>query len=304
MLGFKLASYQSDRGPRSGIVIGNSVHDTADVTGRGSYASTVGVLEDWPKTQLVLRDAIETLSAAAGRPIKDVQLLAPVLRPSGIYCAGANYSDHVDNMAKLLNMPPEPDPHSIGLKPWHFIKTSACLTGPDSTVRVDCEKLDWEAELTAVIGRTAKNVSIADALNYVAGYTIANDLSARDLMRRDKADEQSPFKYDWIGHKCFDGSCPLGPWIVPAPDISDPQDLSIKLWVDGQIKQDSNTSQMIFTLAEQVSHLSSRISLYPGDLILTGTPAGVGAERGESLSPGQKVRIEIEKMGELTTTIG
>ena len=135
MLGFKLASYQSDRGPRSGIVIRNSVHDTADVTGRGSYASTVGVLEDWPKTQLVLRDAIETLSAAAGRPIKDVQLLAPVLRPSGIYCAGANYSDHVDNMAKLLNMPPEPDPHSIGLKPWHFIKTSACLTGPDSTVQ-------------------------------------------------------------------------------------------------------------------------------------------------------------------------
>jgi 2-keto-4-pentenoate hydratase/2-oxohepta-3-ene-1,7-dioic acid hydratase in catechol pathway len=166
------------------------------------------VLEDWPKAQLVLRDAIEALGAAAGRPIKDVQLLAPVLRLSGIYCAGANYFDHVDNMAKLLNIPPEPDPHAIGLKPCHFIKASACLTGPDSTVRVDCEKLDWEAELAAVIGRTAKNVSIADALDYVAGYTIANDLSARDLMRRANSDEHSPFKYDWIGHKCFDGSCP------------------------------------------------------------------------------------------------
>jgi 2-keto-4-pentenoate hydratase/2-oxohepta-3-ene-1,7-dioic acid hydratase in catechol pathway len=304
MPGYKLASYQSDRGPRSGVIIASGLHDTADVTGQTSYATTLGVLEDWSNAQIALRDAVETLGATAGHPVTDVQLLAPILRPSAIYCAGANYSDHVANMAKLLNIPPEPDPHAIGLKPWHFLKPSGCLTGPDSTVRVDCEKLDWEAELTAVIGRTAKNISISDALNYVAGYTIANDLSARDLMRRINADDHSPFKYDWIGHKCFDGSCPLGPCIVPATDISDPQDLSIKLWVDGQIKQDSNTSRMIFTLAEQVSHLSSRISLYPGDLILTGTPAGVGAERGESLSPGQKVRIEIEKIGELTTTIG
>jgi 2-keto-4-pentenoate hydratase/2-oxohepta-3-ene-1,7-dioic acid hydratase in catechol pathway len=304
MLSYKLVSYRSDRGPRSGIIIANGLYDIADATGQTNYATTLGLLEDWSKAQIVLGDTVETLSATAGRPITDVQLLAPVLRPSAIYCAGANYSDHVANMAKLLNIPPEPDPHAIGLKPWHFIKTSGCLTGGDSTVRVACEKLDWEAELTAVIGRIAKNVSTADALNYVAGYTIANDLSARDLMRRAKADERSPFKYDWIGHKCFDGSCPLGPWMVPASEISDPQNLSIRLWVDGQIKQDSNTSRMIFTVAEQISYLSSRISLYPGDLILTGTPAGVGAERGESLSLGQKVRIEIEKIGELTTTIG
>jgi 2-keto-4-pentenoate hydratase/2-oxohepta-3-ene-1,7-dioic acid hydratase in catechol pathway len=268
------------------------------------YVTTLGLIEDWSNAQLALRDAVETLRAKPGRPMRDVQLLAPVLRPSAIYCAGANYSDHVASMARQLNIPPEPDPHAIGLKSWHFLKPCACLTGPDSTVRANCEKLDWEAELAAVIGSTARNVSIADALDHVAGYTIANDLSARDLMRRARVDDRSPFKYDWIGQKCFDGSCPLGPWIVPAADIPDPQNLAIKLWVDGQIKQDSNSSRMIFSLAEQLSHLSSRISLHPGDLILTGTPAGVGAERGESLSRGQKVRIEIEKIGELVTTIG
>jgi 2-keto-4-pentenoate hydratase/2-oxohepta-3-ene-1,7-dioic acid hydratase in catechol pathway len=160
--------------------------------------------------------------------------------------------------------------------------------------------MDWEVELAAVIGRSAKHVSIEKALSYVAGYTVANDLSARDRGRRPHVPDNSPFKADWVAHKSFDGSCPLGPWIVPASDIRDPQNLAIKLWVNDVLKQDSNTGKMIFNLAEQISHLSARLTLHPGDLILTGTPAGVGAGRGEFLKAGDVVKIEIEGIGSIS----
>ena len=163
--------------------------------------------------------------------------------------------------------------------------------------------MDWEAELAAVIGRTAKHVQVEKALNYVAGYAVANDLSARDRGRRPHIPDDSPFKADWVAHKSFDGSCPLGPWIVPSDDIRDPQNLGIRLWVNGVIKQDSSTKNMIFNVAEQIAHLSSRLTLHPGDLILTGTPAGVGGGRGEFLKAGDVVKIEIERIGSISNTM-
>ena len=144
---------------------------------------------------------------------------------------------------------------------------------------------------------------VRQALDYVAGYTVANELSARDLGRRNQLPDSTPFKWDWVGQKCFDDACPIGPWIVPASDIKDPQKLGIKLWVNDVIKQDSNTSDMIFNLAEQLSHLSSRITLYPGDIILTGTPAGVGAARREFLKAGDTTRVWVENVGELVNTM-
>ena len=137
------------------------------------------------------------------------------------------------------------------------------------------------------------------ALRLVAGYTIANDLSARDRGRRGNVPEASPFRWDWTKHKTFDGSCPLGPWIVPASYIGDPQGLKLKLWVNGVLKQHSNTSEMIFTLAEQIEQLSAGMTLYPGDIILTGTPAGVCAGRCEFLKAGDVVKLWIEKIGEI-----
>jgi 2-keto-4-pentenoate hydratase/2-oxohepta-3-ene-1,7-dioic acid hydratase in catechol pathway len=121
-------------------------------------------------------------------------------------------------------------------------------------------------------------------------------------MRRPPVRPTSPFFSDWVGQKCFDGACPLGPWIVPASDIADPQNLGIKLWVNDVIKQDSNTGKMIFNLAEQISHLSSRLTLHPGDIIMTGTPSGVGAARKEFLKPGDVVKVWIENVGTLTNT--
>jgi 2-keto-4-pentenoate hydratase/2-oxohepta-3-ene-1,7-dioic acid hydratase in catechol pathway len=204
-------------------------------------------------------------------------------------------------MARAQNIQPEPDPHTLGLKAWHFIKSSRCVTAPNAVIPLPAhsKKVDWEAELGAVIGRKAKDVPLERALDYVAGYTIGNDLSARDVSRRAGISDTSPFKFDWVGQKCFDGACPLGPWIVPADDIPDPHKLKIELTVNGVTKQSSNTSELISNISEQIAHLSERITLHPGDVILTGTPAGVGAGRGEFLKAGDEVRITIEHVGEL-----
>jgi 2-keto-4-pentenoate hydratase/2-oxohepta-3-ene-1,7-dioic acid hydratase in catechol pathway len=306
MAGYKLATYQSMQGPRAGIVVDETVFDAAELTGVATYASVIGILEDWPRAARTIKEALAKRSGETKTlPLVQTRLRAPVLWPSAIYCAGANYSDHAAEMARRANRPEEPNPKTLGLKPWHFIKASRALADPDATVSAShyTQKLDWEVELAAVIGKPAKNVPVDKALEYVAGYTAANDLSARDLSRRPHVPDTSAFKSDWIGQKSFDGACPLGPWIVPADDIPDPHNLAIKLWVNDAIKQDSNTGKMIYNIAEQIAHLSSGMTLHPGDIILTGTPAGVGSARGESLKPGDVVRIEIERIGTLTTTI-
>jgi 2-keto-4-pentenoate hydratase/2-oxohepta-3-ene-1,7-dioic acid hydratase in catechol pathway len=303
--GYKLASYQSADGPRAGLVVDDKVFDAAKLTGQAAYASVIGILEDW-KTAAGLLTAAAAKTAKSrtpGRPLKGTKLRAPVLWPSAIFCAGANYADHVAEMNKFNGRPPEPDPHTLGLQSWHFIKASRSLSDPGATVKISdySKKMDWEVELAAVIGRKAKNVPQEKALAYVAGYTVANDLSARDRGRRPHVADTSPFKADWVAHKSFDGSCPLGPWIVPASDIPDPQNLGLKLWVNDVLMQDSNTGQMIFNLAEQIADLSSRLTLHPGDIILTGTPAGVGAGRNEFLKAGDVVKIWIERIGSLTS---
>lgn len=307
MTAYKLATYRSADGPRAGIVIDDRVFDAAKLTGSKDYASVIAILQDWRTAEGALRKAAAAAAAKRkdGGPLARTKLLAPVLWPAAIYCAGANYADHVAEMNAAHGRPPEPDPHTLGLESWHFIKASRSLANPGAAVKISdySQKMDWEVELAAVIGRPAKHVPLAKALAYVAGYTCANDLSARDRGRRPHVADTSPFKADWLSHKSFDGSCPLGPWIVPARDIPDPQNLDLKLWVNGVVKQDSNTGKMIFTLAEQIAHLSSRLTLHPGDLILTGTPAGVGTGRGEFLKAGDKVKIWIERIGELTNTM-
>jgi 2-keto-4-pentenoate hydratase/2-oxohepta-3-ene-1,7-dioic acid hydratase in catechol pathway len=307
MAGYKLATYQTADGPRAGIVIDDKVFDAAKLTGKPAYASVIGILQDWRAAQGLFKKAAANagIARAKSQPLARTKLLAPILWPSAIYCAGANYADHAAEMNARHGKPPDPDPHTLGLQSWHFIKASRSLANPGQTVKAAdySKQLDWEAELVAVIGRTAKNVPENKALDYVAGYTVANDLSARDRGRRPHVADTSPFKADWVAHKSFDGSCPLGPWIVPTSEIKDPQMLGIKLWVNGVLKQDSHTSKMIYTLAEQIAHLSARLTLHPGDIILTGTPAGVGAGRGEFLKAGDVVKVWIEKIGEINNKI-
>ena len=307
MANYKLVTYRAVKGPRSGVVVEEEVFDVAGLTGRSAYATMLDVLNDWEAAQALLDKAAAKAKQGKikGIPLGQAKLLAPVLYPSAIFCAGANYVDHMREMAAIQKIDPEPDPRSMGLKPWHFIKTPRTVVETQSTIPLPAysKMVDWEAELAVVIGRPAKNVPADKALDYVAGYTVANDLSARDFATRPQIPPTSPFKYDWVSQKNFDGACPIGPWIVPAGEIPNPQNLGIKLWVNDVLKQDSHTSKMIFSVAEQIAHLSTLITLHPGDLILSGTPSGVGSARKEFLKSGDLVRVWIEGIGTLSNTL-
>ena len=313
---YRLASYaRRDGTPRAGIVVDDrlldmteALADTSVAARAGELSSVLEVLRHWSETRPALQLAARQTrdgGTTRGHPLSDVRLLAPVLYPGAILCAGANYRDHVAEMSKAMNLPPEPDPHERGLKPWHFVKASAaCVRGTGTQIALPSysKKVDWEAEIALVIGRECRNVGVDKALEYVAGLTIANDLSARDHLRREGIAPESPFRYDWLSQKCFDGALPLGPWIAPLDDIEDVGRLGIKLWVNDELMQDSSSSNMIFSMAEQVAHLSTRLTLAPGDVVVTGTPAGVGSARGRFLQPGDRVRIWVEGVGELTNT--
>ena len=288
-MAYRLLSYVGPNGPRGGLMIDETVYDLERETG---FVSVKAALEAQKPIEMKRRS----------EPVRNAKLAAPIPDPGNIFCAGANYTDHMAEMARAHGKEPGPTMKDLGEKPWHFVKTGkSSVVGPGATVKLPAysKSVDWEVELVAVIGRPAKDVPLGRALDYVFGYTIGNDLSARDVMRRTKNPPDSPFHFDWVSQKCFDGACPLGPWIVPAAQIGDPQKLALKLWVGAELMQDSNTEKMIFTVAEQIEMLSSRVTLQPGDLIMTGTPAGVGMPRKRFLHAGETVKLWIEKIGEL-----
>ena len=300
-MSYRLLTHMVGRSPKAGLLVGDQVHPLPK-----KYPSVLAALQDWPKASRELAAAAKKLAGKKGLALKKAKLAAPILYPGNVYCAGANYTDHVAEMERAQGRTPGPNMKELGEKPWHFVKSSAsAIVGPGAAVKLPAyaKSVDWEFELAAVIGRKAKDVPVERALACVAGYTIANDLSARDAMRRDKNPPSSPFHYDWVSQKYFEGSCPLGPWIVPAADLGDPHRLGIRLWVNGELMQDSNTSKLIFDTAEQIAMLSSRVTLHPGDLVLTGTPAGVGMGRGRFLKSGDALRLWIENIGELAHTI-
>jgi 2-keto-4-pentenoate hydratase/2-oxohepta-3-ene-1,7-dioic acid hydratase in catechol pathway len=291
---------------RAGLLIADRVFDVASLLERRDYVTTKGLLDNWELAHRELAAAASEISrdprAHASTALIGVSLTAPIPEPGDVFCAGANYDDHIVEMFKIMNQPVGPNMKELGDLPWHFVKTGrSSVVGPDAEVALPrySKAVDWELELAVVIGREAKNVTVERALEYVAGYTIANDLSARDVIQREKVAPTSPFRYDWISIKCFDGSCPLGPWMVPADAIADPQRLAMKLWVNEEIMQDSSTSKMIFSVAEQIAMLSSRLTLRPGDIVLTGTPAGVGMARRRFLKSGDAVTLWIEGIGTL-----
>ena len=227
------------------------------------------------------------------------QLLAPILYPGALYCAGANYWDHLEEMAEIAKRVTGKAPAMTKAKdPYFFMKnTAGAIIGTGTPARLPSfsRQVDWEAELGVVIARPTRNISEERALDAVAGYLIVNDLSARDLMKR----EGSPFGMDWVGQKCFEDAAPMGPWFTPAAYIRDPNDMAIKLWVNGVLKQNSNTAKLVHNIAEQIAYLSRHFTLQPGDVIATGTPAGVGMPRGEFLKVGDEVKIEIDGCGTL-----
>lgn len=296
MTAFKLLNYAGDDGAaRAGLLAGGDrVIDVADAL--GVDATTLSLLAQWDEIVGTL-DGIAGDGRARSRPLSEVRLLAPLLYPNAIYCAAANYADHMKEMTGK-----EPDKSTF--RPYFFLKSTVhSVIGPGAEIRAPrkhTNKLDWEAEIGVVIGKTGSDISQADAMDHVAGYTIVNDLSARDYMSR----EDWPFlKSDWFSQKSFNCSAPMGPWITPADQINDPHNLSIKLWVNDGIEQDSSSTFMIFDIPEQIEALSRQLTLRPGDVIATGTCSGVGHPKGKFLAGGDVVRIEIEGLGTLRNTV-
>jgi 2-keto-4-pentenoate hydratase/2-oxohepta-3-ene-1,7-dioic acid hydratase in catechol pathway len=221
-------------------------------------------------------------------PLAQMRVLAPILNPEKIICVGLNYRDHAAESGQ-----PVPD------EPILFAKFRNSIVGPGAAIRVPsaaAAQVDYEAELAVIIGRPASRVSVANAMQHIAGYACANDVSARDLQTRVS---------QWLRGKAIDTFLPVGPWIVTADEIPDPQALAIRCSVNGEVLQDSNTREMIFGPAELVSFISQTITLSPGDIISTGTPPGVGSARKPPryLHPGDSVTVSIERIGELTNPV-
>jgi 2-keto-4-pentenoate hydratase/2-oxohepta-3-ene-1,7-dioic acid hydratase in catechol pathway len=304
--GYRLVSYADGAAARPGVLIGERIVAPATLLhGAAGIDSTsvLGLLRSWDLVHPRLHAAAHNSQGNEGIALRDVKLLAPILYPGALYCAGANYWDHLEEMAEIAKRTTGKAPSMTkGAEPWFFMKTCAgSIIGTDTPARLPnfSKQVDWEAELGVVIGRATRNISEARAFDCIAGYTIVNDLSARDLMKR----EGTPFIYDWVGQKCFEDAAPMGPWLTPAAYVGNPNELPIKLWVNGALKQNSNTSRLVHGIAEQVAYLSRHITLQPGDVIATGTPAGVGMPRGEFLNAGDEVRIEVGGCGTLVNTM-
>ena len=297
--GYRLLSYRDTGGqPQAGMLVDDRVHPVAPLLdGIPNSSSVMGLLNAWDRVHPRLHEA--ALNTRGGKLLGEVALLAPLLYPGTLFCAGANYWDHLEEMAEIAKRTTGKAPSMTkGAEPWFFLKTTAgSIIGHNTPAKLPnfSRQVDWEAELGVVIARPTRNVSEAKALDAVAGYLIVNDLSARDLMKR----EGTPFIYDWVGQKCFEHGAPMGPWLTPAAYVPDPNNLAIKLWVNGTLKQNSNTSRMVHGIAEQIAYLSRHVTLQPGDVIATGTPAGVGMPRGEFLKVGDEVKIEIDSCGSL-----
>jgi 2,4-didehydro-3-deoxy-L-rhamnonate hydrolase len=278
----KLCTFDEGEGPLTGVIEGQSVLPLRD---------TVEMVE------LIQRGA-GWASTAPALPLPSVRLLAPIVPKRNVFCIGWNYAEH---FAEGKAFRPADAIQEIPDHPALFTKNPFAIIGPEAAIRYPApisEQLDYEVELAVVIGREGRDIGERDALDHVFGYTIANDVSVRDVQRTWHGGQ-------WFKGKNFDTHLPLGPWIVTKDEVPDPQALRITTRVNGVTKQDSNTKHMVFPVARIIAELSAGLTLQPGDVIMTGTPEGVGMGRKppEWLKPGDVVELEIERIGILRNHI-
>jgi 2-keto-4-pentenoate hydratase/2-oxohepta-3-ene-1,7-dioic acid hydratase in catechol pathway len=302
---FALGTFSDgDRG-FPGLVLDES--RVVDVSAR--FASTLEILERWDSAVGQLAQLAERGGEVA-LPLDSLRVLPPV-RPSQILQSGANYHKHVVELIVDQGIGREPaqtdeefraqaerfmDERAASGEPYVFLGADSALAGPydDVVLPRRGERHDWELELAAVIGRRARYVAEEDALDHVAGYTIANDLTTRDLVHRP---DLAAIGSDWVRGKNAPTFLPTGPWIVPAQFVADPMDLRITLRLNGETMQDESTADMIFDVARLVSYASSLVELRPGDLLLTGSPAGNGTHYDRFLRAGDLIDAEITGLG-------
>ncbi len=242
------------------------------------------------------------------RSLDSVKLLAPIPRPGKVLALAGNYSEHIKEAAlkRGFNLGLSDSPRRTTV-PRPFLMPSTVVIGPDDVIPwpVYSEQIDYELELAVVIGRKAKAIDAGSAPLFIAGYTIANDVSARSVTFS-KNRQKRPWDefYDWLNGKWADGFCPLGPYLVTGDEIANVQNLKMVLKVNDEVRQDASTSQMIYPVADIVSFISHITTLEPGDVICTGTPSGVGVATGNFLKAGDRIECNIEGLGTLTNTLG
>lgn len=276
----KLVRFQKDGEIHLGKVEGS---DVVDLTEAG-FGTSMRVLMQQANCDFSFLAGVDGPKS----PLSGMILEAPIDDPQKFLALGMNYKKHADK-ARAAGVP-VPD-----TQVW-FNKQVSCINGPYAGIDMPrvSDRLDYEAELGLIIGKKCRHVSANDALGVVAGYFVANDVSVRDWQLR------SP---TFTLGKSFDTHGPIGPWITTADEISDPQSLGIRAWVNGELRQDSNTADMIYKIADQISYISQAFTLMPGDVLITGTPEGTGIETKTFLNTGDTVKIEIDALGHIENTV-
>lgn len=281
----RLLRYSRDGAPSLGVLKGDGIIDLGELDRR--FPTMLSIVAGGPEALDQINDLVSTSSPQS--TLTEVRLLAPIERPGKYLAIGMNYLKHAEEGERIGVPAPKQ-------QLW-FNKQTTCICGPyDDLDPGVTEKLDYEVELGAVIGRVAKGVNKTDAKKHVFGYFVANDVSARDWQFHSNTLTMG---------KSFDTHGPIGPWIVTADEISDPHTLELRCFVNGEMRQSSNTSEMVFNLWQQIAYLSTAFTLEPGDLIATGTPEGVGVamDPPRFLQPGDVVRCEIEGIGAIENKV-
>ena len=304
-MSFSLSTIDVDGAATAVMLAGETLYRVEDIApsvlASQAPAGLMGVFERWPENEPVLADAVGRLESDPGamrpvpRPASLEKWLTPLRFPRKVICTGFNYMNHVTKDGGHGSFSKDDNIPVFFLKP-----PTTTLVGQGASVRYPAQsaKFDYELELAVIISRPGRKIDVDEAMSYVAGYTIGLDMSARDWQRH----PQHMVKFDLFGGKAFDDSCPLGPGIVPARFV-DEDNLQLRLRVNGELRQDANTSDMIWTVAEQIAAISEHVTVEPGDVIMTGTPAGVGLSTSTWLKVGDVLEAEITGLGTLTVQI-
>lgn len=304
----RLATFVANGRTAVGAVLPNATH-LLDLTAgadpaAGCFANMLALLGAGPPgmaaASALVRAAIDGPGDKHVLPLAGVRLTAPIMYPPNLFALAGNYREHIEEGGGKM-APQDRQTPRIFMKP-----ASTTVIGPGEPIRIPpvARAIDWEGELAVVIGRRAKGVEASSALEYVAGYTILNDVSERQLQIRPRTESRPRDRFfDWLNGKWFDTSAPMGPWIVTADEIPDPHDLQISTHVNGERRQYCGTGQMIFPVGDVIEYLSAFVTLQPGDVISTGTVAGVGVASSTFLAPGDTVKVGITGIGELENPV-
>jgi 2,4-diketo-3-deoxy-L-fuconate hydrolase len=305
---FKLGTFaKSDGKPFAAIVLDDAaipLDEAAKASGKSGLSSTASIrdlLGDWDRNFATLQEIVAVLDKTKGTSVSSLTALPPVAHPGKMFYAAQNFQEHVDEMIRA-GMSPKEGPKFTGEKstsdPYLFLKAPSCLAGADDDIPApkDVKRIDWEAEIACVITKPAKRVKAAHALDHVAGWMTTNDVSARDFQIRT---DRPGLRSDWLNGKSHDKFAPMGPYLVPKAFVADHMKLFIRLSINGEVKQNGNTSQFIFTPEEQIEYASNILTLNTADIFVCGTCGGVGQGTNTFIKVGDVMETEVEGLGKM-----